>query len=155
MPDNGDPTWAQQARRFYDLLWEYSMINEYGQRIFTGKLRDVYNATGASNASYTRIRKLLIELGVIRIVQRGNRHQLSVVEITGELPPSDLLPPGHLTERTAAATMVVEVERQVKSLTAWRESLLKGGLDIAEVLKDFELRLTRLEREVRKIGSQA
>jgi len=138
-------------------MWEYlndhAELNEYQELIFTGNVSEAYRYTGASNASYSRIRKLLLEYGVVRIHQVGNRHQPSIIEITGSLPPGDLLPPEHLTERTSSATMVVEVERRVKSLQAWRESLERGGLDIAKVLQDFELRLTRLEREVRRIGT--
>jgi hypothetical protein len=96
---------------------------------------------------------LLRAYEVIRVVKRGNRHQSSIIEITGKLPRSALLPPNHLTEARSSATLVAEVEAEVKSLTAWRESLTKGGLDIAEVLRDFELRITRIEREVQRFGS--
>jgi hypothetical protein len=155
MPDSVDiqPTWALQARKFFELLQEQSELDEYHRRVFTGKLGDVFKETGASNASYSKIKQLLLAYEVVRIIQVGNRHQPTVIEITGQLPEGDLMPPGHLTERTASATLVVEVERRVKSLTAWRESLEKGGLDIAKALQDFELRITRLEREVRRIGT--
>jgi len=138
-------------------MWEYlndkAQLNEYQQLIFTGSIGEAFRYTKASNANYSKIKRLLLEYGVVRIIQVGNRHQPSIIEITGTLPPGQLLPPEHLTEARSSATLVAEVERQVKSLAAWRESLEKGGLDIAKVLQDFELRLTRLEREVRKIGS--
>jgi len=137
----------------FELLRDQSEMNEHGQQVFTGKIGDLFKQTGASNASYTRIKRLLLAYDVVRIIQVGNRHQPTIIEITGELPAGDLLPPEHLTERTSSATMVVEVERRVKSLAAWRESLEKGGLDVAKVLQDFELRITRLEREVRRIGT--
>lgn len=148
-----EPAWIGQSRDLFWLLREQSKPNEYGQQIWQGKLLGLYHEVGASNASYTRIMRLLTTYGVIRYVQRGNRHQPTVIEITGELPRGDLIPPEHLTEARSAATLVAEVERQTKSLQAWRESLERGGLDLARVVQDFELRLTRLEREVRRIGS--
>lgn len=147
-----EPAWIIQARELYAKLHEQAFHNEYGELIWEGKLLDLYRSTGASNASYTQIMKLLTELGVIRYRQRGNRHQSTVIEVLGDGPflqPDELLPPEHLTAAAHRGTLHAEsLEREVTALQAWRESLEKGGLDLAKVIQDFELRLTRLEREL-------
>jgi hypothetical protein len=150
-----EPVWISKARELFDLLADNAKLNKYGEVLFEGKLRDLYYQTGASNSDYTRIIGLLTTLEVIRFVRRGNRHQTTIIEITGELPGDSLLPPESATERSAYATMVAagEIRQAVSSLVAWRESLERGGLDLAEVIKNFELRLTRLEREVAQLAT--
>jgi hypothetical protein len=150
---DNEPAWIKQARSLFDLLEEQSEVDEYGMRLWVGKLMDLYRQTGASNANYTKIVNLLRAYEVIRFIQRGNRHQTTIIEITGKLPRSNLLPPEHLTEARSAATLLAGFENDLAALIAWRESLTKGGLDIAEVLRSFELRITRLEREVKQFGS--
>lgn len=149
-----EPAWIVQARSLFDLLVEQSELDDYGQRMFVGKLGDLFHQTGASNANYTKILNLLRAYDVIRIVQRGNRHQSTIIEITGKLQRSALIPPEHLTEARSAATLLAGFENDLAALKAWRESVTKGGLDIAEAMRSFELRITRLEREVKQFGSR-
>jgi hypothetical protein len=149
-----EPAWIRHARTLYTLLDERAEFNEYGERVFEGKVLDVFHEVGASNADFSKIIRLLQVNGLIRYVQRGNRHQPTLIEITGELQPGALLPAEHLTAVVHAATLEADrLEQRVTALTAWRESLEKGGLNLAEVVRDYELRITRLEREVQQFGS--
>lgn len=141
-----EPAWIHYARQLFLKLSEQAELNEYHELIWEGRLLNLYRSTGASNGDYSRIMKLLVAHGVVRYVQRGNRHQITILEVTGELPPGDLLPAEHLTPAAHAATLGAdELGREVKALAAWRESLERGGLDLAKVVQNFELRLTALE----------
>lgn len=144
-----EPTWITQAREVFATMHDQSSVNEYGERLFEGNVVELVKEHTGSMTNYSHIIKLLKAHGVIRYVRRGNRYHSSLIEITGELEPNQLLPPEHLTEARSGATLAAEIEGRlvpaVKSLQAWRESLEKGGLDVAKVLQDFERRLVRLE----------
>jgi hypothetical protein len=151
-PSGIEPAWILQARAVFAEFESAAILNEYKESVWTGKLQSVFFKHAVPNNNRTRILKLLRELGVIEIRQRGNRHQQTVIVITGELQPissaEPLLPPEHLTEPRHGAMLIADnLAERVERLEAWRESLEKGGLDLAEVVRDFELRITRLESQ--------
>jgi hypothetical protein len=134
------------AIKLYALLDERAEENEYHERIFTGKISDLYKEIGASTAYYSRIRKLLIDNGSIELMQRGTGSQPSQLKLHRPLEVDEIISDMPLTEEKISATMGVELIRRLELLEAWRETT--GGLNIAEAFRDMERRLTRLEGQV-------
>lgn len=130
---------AKYAAEFYNLMDSRAEENQYHERIFTGSLTKLYRELGASTAYYTRIRKVLIESGAIEILVRGNGKQPTQIKLNQNISDQGL------TARPPSATVGVEVERRLAALESWRETT--GGLNIAEVLRNMESRLSELERK--------
>lgn len=135
------PATHKYAKLLYEGLLAHS---ENGK--FTGKLTDIWNSVGASQTFYSKVRKLLLDEGCITVVERGSRNVPSVIVLNH--PPPDAPPEA---EREAAnphltrAATLARVEGRVKALEGWREST--GGINIAEALRNFEKRLSRVEAE--------
>jgi hypothetical protein len=142
------------ALDFYRYLEEHSEVNEYEERQFKGNLMDAYLAVGGHRAWYSAIRKILESPELdpcIVYQQRGNPHQSTIINLYH--PPSPdwgNLTAGDLTDTRGAAILIAEVQDRVQRLEAWRESL--GGVNLAEVLRNFEMRLTRLENKTGGTG---
>lgn len=102
---------------------------------------------------YTPINKILRDTGVVEVLQRGSAERPSIWAVRAELPPQENWPVD-LTGPNVSATMKVELERRITALEAWRENLTGGGFNITEALRDFELRLTKLEGELAKMKLQ-
>jgi hypothetical protein len=134
------PTVLSHAAKFYVAMQELAKPNEYHEQIFTGGMLAVYRETGASNSYYSRIRKVLVDSESITILQRGTGRQASEVRLNGldeNIFAIPLTPPGR------GAILGSEVDRRLASLESWRGTT--GGLNIAEVLRNFESRIARLE----------
>ena len=134
---------------FYKYMNERSIVNEHQERQFKGNLIDAYLAVGGHRAWYKDVRKLLESPDLdpcIIVVQRGNPHQPTITNLHHPPPPEwgNLTTRG-LTDTRGLATMLLDVEGKVERLEAWRESL--GGVNLAEVLRNFETRITRLENK--------
>ena len=156
-----EPLWITQAREVYRRMHELSEVNEYGERLYEGNVVELFVEICGTMSNYGRIFDLLKAHDALRLVRRGNRYQPTLVELTGDaekIQRDSLLPPEHLTPSRHDATLASEIESRlvpaVKSLQAWRESLERGGLDVAKVLQDYELRITKLEREVQRLGKK-
>lgn len=133
-------------------MLERSTNNEYGERVLQCNLMELYKeVSGGTLSDYSRVFQLLKAHNAFRMVTSGNRWHPSIIEVldgSEELQAGTLLPPEHLTADRHAATIAAALEKEVKALVTWRESLEKGGLDLAKVVLDFEVRITRLEREI-------
>lgn len=138
----------KNASKTYELMEKESYVNEQEERLFVGNFSDAIKQGGISSRYYSQIRQLLLSPHTdpcIEIRQRGNSGQPSVILLRHPPPPEwGGITAGDLTGGALSATMVAELEAEVKRLQAWRETL--GGMNIAEVLRDFEKRLIRLER---------
>jgi hypothetical protein len=137
----------------YEKLHKLSKMNEEKERIFTGNYSDVFKEVGASLAYYTPIRSLLLSPTLdpcITIYQRGNSDQPSQIRLNHPPPPewSDLRAKD-LTSASGSATLPL-LEKKVAGLVAWRESI--GEVNLSEALRNFEQRLSNIERELRKLG---
>lgn len=147
--DETNLTVLQYAIKLYQYLDELAEVNEYHERVFTGKVSEAYKAVGASSTYHSDIRKLLIDSGSITVIQRGTGKQASEWALNG-LDENILAVP--LTPLGTAATMRAEVERRVRSLEAWRETT--GGINIAEALRNIELRLSKVESQMQQTGGK-
>ena len=142
-------TIIRYAVLFYQYLDERAEVNEYHERVFTGSVGEAYKAVGASSTYHSDIRKLLIDSGSVTVLQRGTGKQPSEWVLNG-LDENILAVP--LTPPDRAATVGAQVERRVRTLEAWRETT--GGINIAEALRNIELRLGRLEAHVTEAGGK-
>jgi len=131
----------------YDLLQERSKTNEHEEQLFEGSVVEVYRQVGASSRYYSSIRKLLISPELdpcITFLQRGNGSQPTIIRLHHE-PPQDWknISEKGLTAPREGAILLVELEREIKLLRAWRESI--GEVNISKALRNFEKRLAKLE----------
>jgi hypothetical protein len=137
---------AAIAFAFYKYMEERSYVNEHQERQFKGNLIKAYKEAGGHMGWYSEVRKLLESPELdpcMLLVQKGNPHQPSIVNLYH--PPSPdwgNFTRGDLTDPPTAATIL---EARTERLEAWRESL--GGVNLAEVLRNFEMRITRLENK--------
>jgi hypothetical protein len=135
------------VKHAYELLEERSSVNEYGERVFEGHFSKLLGELGFSKRWYSEIRSALlipVEDPCIEIVQRGTANQNTIVILRHPPPPewADLTA-GGLTQARFRDTVYGRVEARVERLEAWRETL--GGVNLAEALRNFEMRLSRLE----------
>lgn len=149
---------AQYARDFYDALVKrgaLELLPDSGNKevvVFRGKLLPVFQGLGISNIYYSKIRRIFIKYDCVTYLQRGTRSYDSVLVLNH--PPPQELSPEDLTERPGDATLqavaerVGELEHSVETLENWRESL--GGIDILKALREFELRLAKVEKKREK-----
>jgi hypothetical protein len=139
----------RHAVRMYEIMAERSFSTKYGERAFSGKLKDVFEETGASKAYYTPIRQLLDSPDLdpcITVLERGNASQRTLIRLNHPPPPEwGVIAPKDLTAPAIGATMIVDLAARVERLEAWRETL--GGVNLAEALRNFESRISRLEGE--------
>ena len=73
----------EHALNFYNSLLESSKEEEVQDGItvpvFRGQITKAYRSLGVSQAYYSQVRRALIELGCISILQQGARDRKSVV----------------------------------------------------------------------------
>jgi hypothetical protein len=139
----------RHALRVYEIMDKQSFSNSFGERAFSGKLKDVFEEAGVSKAYYRPIRQLLDSPDLdpcITILERGNASQRTLILLNHPPPPEwGVITPKDLTAPAIDATMVADLAARVERLEAWRETL--GGVNLAEALRNFESRISRLEGE--------
>jgi hypothetical protein len=117
-------------------------------RVFTGSLTATYTMAKLPMSYYTPVRKYLKENGCVQILEQGTRGYPSTVLLlhppAADAESTDETPDGRLTGGGVSGRLT-EIERRVDALMGWRES--QGGIDIREVLRNMELRISRLEAE--------
>lgn len=128
---------------FYRELEKRADANEHGVLVFEGQTTKVFRYLGISNAWYTPIMYALVESDSIISVQRGNKHQPSILVLRGE-PTEEKISEKALTSGPHVATLVAALESRVRALEAWRES--QGGLNVTKAMLDHERRLSRIEQ---------
>lgn len=137
----------------YEFMAERSKLNEYEERIFEGRLTEVFRRAGASSAYYSPLRKMLLSPSndpCIEIRQRGNVGQPTIIRLIHEPPKAwKEITHGGLTAPVGGATIPVEVEGRLDRLEAWRESIREVN-NLSEVLQDFENRLAKVEDQLAK-----
>ena len=133
----------------YKYMEERSIVNEYDERQYRGSLVEAYKAVGGHMAWYSDAIKLLQSPDLdpcVVIQQRGNPYQQTITNLHHPPPPGwGNFTRGDLTDGREAATMLLDAKEKVERLETWRESL--GGVNLAEVLRNFETRITRLENK--------
>jgi hypothetical protein len=131
---------VEWATDLYALMYVESKVNDYGERVFEGKVTDLFKHLDVGIGNYTPIRQVLVESGAIVFQQRGNRMQPSVIELRG----AEKISAEPLTRaRRAAIVKLQDVDRRLAAVENWRETT--GGINLGEALRSMELRLTRLE----------
>lgn len=137
----------EHALSFYQSLENEAKeesIDEAKLLIFRGSITRAFRRLGISQAHYSPVRKALIELGSISIIQQGARNRDSVVALHHR-PDADefQVTKDRLTPNLSVATLQQQVSDLQRSM---------GGLNVVELAINFEKRLRELEREVQRIG---
>lgn len=116
-----------------------------GAPVFRGKLTEIWLSLGASQTHYSNVRAYLKTLGYIEIAEQGSRNRDTVIILHKE-PPQDVdaETDDFTLERLTPAARFASIEDRVKVLEGFRESLA-GGFNLANVLRDFENRISALE----------
>ena len=140
------------ATILYDGMKERADQYTEGTFVYHGKVTELFKELGIPQMYYSRIRRFLIHSDCIRMVKRGARGLGSEVQLLRRPEPSDesaeivKLSLNRLTVPSDPATVRPEFERRIGRLEKWRETL--GGLNIAEAMRNFELRISKLETEL-------
>lgn len=119
------------------------MIQDIEVPIFTGSITRLWNSLGASNAYYSKVIRNLTDLGCIQILQRGSSNVESRVACIRMPDQGEVKAKSVLTNAPSLGTLAQEVANLHRNI---------GGIDIADALKNFEERLSKVEREVAKIN---
>jgi hypothetical protein len=151
------PALAKHTLRFYDALAGEAKdeIIESSQGkvsvpIWRGSLSNLWSQIGASNSYYSKVMSNLDKLNCINVLVRGSAGNQSVVAVirrphVDEIESSSY-PKRDLTPRSDAGILSAEVEALKKNI---------GGIDIVEAFKNLEDRVSKLEREVGKVGKKS
>jgi len=149
---DGTPKVLEHAHTFYSALTDQAKLEPVADNtpgspepvkellVFRGKLQDVWAAAGISQAYYSNIRKLLRENGCITVVQQGTRNVPTIMVLNHPPPEGAKIPEEPLTARPTFAIL----DRRVEALESWRDTFA-GGINIAEALRNMELRIASLE----------
>lgn len=133
------------AAAAYQLLEEAAELNEYQELIFTGKLAATIRRAGGSSTYYSKIRELLDSpMGdpCIEVRTRGAGVTPSVVVLRH--PPPEEWAGLDLTSARATAKLSADSKTEGR-LRVFLDEI--GGMNIREILIDFESRLSQLEQE--------
>lgn len=151
------PVLELKALELYEAMVERAETREVGDEkflLYEGQYSHLFNQVVGNLTYYTPIRKILIETGSVSLVQRGNKNRDTVFVLHHAPPPQDEWPQD-LTGVGVSATMRVEFEKRLASLEAWRENLTGGGkLNLLEALRNFEDRLSKLERQLGQLAKE-
>lgn len=154
MPENAiEPGKATEvyAHQFYNLLEANANLEPVTESeqalVWRGKIMELFNSMGVASNYYTRIRAVFIKYDCVTYVQRGSRAYDSVLILNH--PPPESFSAEDLTHVPGTDTLpgvaerVADLENSVKGLENWREGI--GGINIGEALRNFEVRIKRLE----------
>lgn len=140
---------ARYSIAFYDLLAEDAkeeIVNTSdgpgSLKIYRGHVTRLWNQLGGSNAYYSKVMRNLTDLGCIAMLQRGAASTESVVAVIRRPDADEISGGNRLTTGEAPAILRAEVEAIKRNV---------GGINIPEVMQEFDTRLKALEREVGKI----
>lgn len=141
------------AEAFYQEL-ELQAVND----VFVGYLSKVFNKLDISRTYYTKVRAVLVNSGCIVIEVVGNAHQPSIIKLNGLCSREELaenISAEPLTDAGRYGSLLASVRdvgERFASLEKWREQF--GEVNITEVLRDFERRLSRLETLLTQLPNQ-
>lgn len=114
-------------------------------RIWEGSLIETCHSVGIPRGVERRVTKLLESIDCIELLQRGSKGYPSIMALL-QAPTGDLWAKSRdirLTERPTAARLAVDVRSIKQSL---------GGVDLGEVLKNHEERISGIESILRGKG---
>lgn len=115
-------------------------------RIFRGKIVEAYKSLEISQAHYSEVRRGLLESDCITILQQGARGTVSIVILhkppTAEEYEARAVEKSRLTKSIDAATLAAQLEDLKRSI---------GGMNVVDVLHNFETRLQELELLVKQL----
>jgi len=148
MEHRPQPALERDLHKFYQALFAVAETDaDLDLLVFSGSPTELFKQLKINPRYYTPIRKILLATESITILQQGNRASFSVWVLNHPPPPQEKWPED-LTGAQVSATMRVEFERRIVALESWRESLTTGGINIPEVLRNFELRIAKLEKDL-------
>lgn len=135
------PRFFQHLQTVYALLVKEAKLEDIAgveQPVFRGSISALYREAKISQSLYTRIFDTLNEAGCITTLQRGAREIPSIIVLHSEPSESQFTGRGgrRLTADPEAATLAGKVRALEKNV---------GGLNIVEMFRDIENRLSRLE----------
>ena len=151
------PAMARHCETFHAYLKAGAKLNDKGELIWEGSLTKAFQDCGLHIRYYTPVRALLLDTDSIEILHRGNRNSLSVIRVLplGVTPEAlENISSGGLTGDTRAARLR-DMELRLNALEGWRDGIGRGELNIAEVLRNFEMRITALEAALISNGNNA
>ncbi|HEY1248776.1 MAG TPA: hypothetical protein VGE97_07310 [Nitrososphaera sp.] len=143
--DSYEDNLVKWAKEFYDLL-DSEAEGEAGERVFVGQITEVFKRLDVGVGNYSPIRAILVSSGAVQFQKRGNRRESTVLSLLG----SEKISSEGLTRARRDATVSLQgVKQRLRSLEAWRETT--GGVNLSEVLRDFERRISALENGSNRI----
>ena len=135
----------ERAHKFYRELERRAQYNKNDELIYTGFVMELPRTLGMSPSMYSRLRSILIQSDSITFLTRGGRGEPSVIQLLGAPTEKSVEDAARdLTYRPGAAR-VRDIEERLARLEGWRETTAR--INIMETLRDFELRLTKLESQ--------
>lgn len=135
---------SRHAINFYKLLEEDAKLESLAGLevlVYRGPVSKLWHQTGASNAYYSRVMNSLHDMGCIAMIQRGSVNVLSAIAVLRP-PKAEDFDAVDLTPAADPATMRQELENVKRNI---------GGIDIAQVVIEFDARIKELENLVREV----
>jgi len=141
---------------FYDALAKESKRRKIDGKmvlVYEGYFSRLFRAVVNNPKYYTPIRTILTsgEDPSITILQTGNAHAPSIV-VLNHRPPAQESWPEDLTGVPKSATLWVELDRRLSAVESWRETT--GGTNFTDILRNFEGRISKLERQLAKLAKE-
>jgi hypothetical protein len=145
--DSTSVLFEHTARYYQNLKEEANTESLHGVKVlvFRGSVVRVFRGLGVSQSYYSKIRKSLIEMGCLTVLQQGGRSTDSVVVLHRDPTAEDWenLSDGALTSNLDVAIL----GQRLNDVTE-----LIGGINVKSAIADLALRIEGLEREVERIG---
>jgi hypothetical protein len=135
------------ALDFHSLLVEKAeveTVNEIELTVFRGGITEVYDSLGFSRAHYSRVVKVLEDIGAMEIIQRGNPRQQTVVVLYAP-PTIEALSQAYLL--TSPSNLRKMSHKTLDGRVSNLEGRLGTGINYVDALVNIEARLQALERK--------
>ena len=147
-PGSGESAVSRYAALFYNAMFEQAeQVN--GDTLFTGRLTRTYLSTGAPKGYYTKVRDLLVQQSCVEYLARGSHGAGSVVRL---LHAPEKVYANHLTP--AARPAILRADKAEERIARLEARL--AGFNLTEILRNYEIRIAKLERKVRELeGSES
>lgn len=130
----------RHALTVYNRLKSEAKVEQENLLIWRGTFTTTYSSLGLSQQYYQRVVKFLEFNGVIEWIQKGKRGIESII-LLHDLPDTPLVLPDKPTPKTLTSDPAfARLTDRVEAL-----ELHTGGINIGEVLINFEERLRELE----------
>jgi len=131
------------AALFYEAMFSQSVLVD-GETVFIGKVTAAYRSVGAPVSYYSRVRALLLSQRCIQYLARGSHAGGTVVRL--DHAPEKIYADRLTPVEPRARMRLQDTERRVARLEA-----RLAGLNLREMVINYETRISRLEREIEKL----